>query len=90
MNYLVESTEVYRVDNENDAKELIEQAKKRSVVSKYSCVYKEKKAKGEVEDSWYRVTITKKWTSEKEPDSCTKVTYGVETNFPDLEDENED
>lgn len=87
MNYLVETTEIYRVESEADAKDLVEEAKRKSTVSKYSCVYKEKKAKGEVIDSWYRVTITKKWTSEKEPDSCTKVTYSVGTSFPGANDE---
>ena len=90
MNYLIETTEVYRVESENDAKELIEQAKRKSVVAKYSCLYKEKKVKGEVEDSWYHVVITKKWTSEKEPDSCTTVSYGVENSFPGVNNEDED
>lgn len=87
MNYLTETTEIYRVDTEDEAKELIEAAKRKSTVSKYGCVYKDKKVKGEVVESWYRVTITKKWTDEKEPVSCTTVTYGVGTNFPEVEDE---
>ena len=77
MNYLIETTEIYRVDTENDAKELVEEAKRTSTVAKYSCVYKEKKAKGEVVDSWYRVSITKKWDEEKEPCGATKVSYVV-------------
>ena len=77
MNYLIETTEIYRVDTENDAKELVEEAKRTSTVAKYSCVYKEKKAKSEVVDSWYRVSITKKWDEEKEPCGATKVSYGV-------------
>lgn len=77
MNYLIETTEIYRVESEDDAKELVEEAKRTSTVAKYSCIYKEKKAKGEVVDSWYRVSITKKWDDEKEPCSATKVSYGV-------------
>lgn len=81
MNYLIETTEIYRVDTENDAKELVEEAKRTSTVAKYSCVYKEKKAKGEVIDSWYRVSIIKKWDEEKEPCGATKVSYGVPCAF---------
>ena len=77
MNYLIETTEIYRVESEDDAKELVEEAKRTSTVAKYSCIYKEKKAKGEVVDSWYRVSITKKWDEEKEPRGATKVSYGV-------------
>ena len=77
MNYLIETTEIYRVESEDDAKELVEEAKRTSTVVKYSCIYKEKKAKGEVVDSWYRVSITKKWDEEKEPCGATKVSYGV-------------
>ena len=32
---------------------------------------------GEIIDSWYRVSITKKWDDEKEPCGATKVSYGV-------------
>ena len=77
MNYLIETTEIYRVESEDDAKELVEEAKRTRHVAKYSCIYKEKKAKGEVVDSWYRVSITKKWDEEKEPCGATKVSYGV-------------
>lgn len=77
MNYLIETTEIYRVESEDDAKELVEEAKRTSTVAKYSCIYKEKKAKGEVVDSWYRVSITKKWDEEKEPCGATKVSYGI-------------
>lgn len=81
MNYLIETTEIYRVESEDDAKELVEEAKRTSTVAKYSCIYKEKKAKGEVVDSWYRVSITKKWDEEKEPCGVTKVSYGVPCAF---------
>lgn len=89
MKYLVETTEVYRADDENAAKEIIEAAKKNSIVSKYSTVYKEKKQKGEVVDSWYRVLITKKWTSEKEPDNCVKVSYGMDSAFVEEDEDND-
>ena len=77
MNYLIETTEIYRVESEDDAKELVEEAKRTSTVAKYSCVYKEKKVKGEVVDSWYREKKKKKWDEEKEPCGATKVSYGI-------------
>lgn len=80
MKYLVRTTEVYRIDTENEAKEFIEEQKRAAeqyVVSKYSSEYKEKKIKGEVEDSWYRVTIVKDFNNEKEPDTEITVTYEV-------------
>ena len=77
MKYLIETTEVYRVDNEDEAKGLIEEAKRTSTLKKYNCVSKERKQKGEVVDSWYRLTLTKVWDDEKEPSGATKVSYGV-------------
>lgn len=79
MKYLIRTTEVYRIDSENEAKEFIESQKKNATtytVSKYSSEYKEKKVKGEVEDLWYRVTIVKDFNDEREPNSEISVTYG--------------
>ena len=81
MKYLIETTEVYRCDTEDEAKGLIEQAKRTSVLKKYNCVAKEKKQKGEVVDSWYRLTLTKVWDDEKEPCGSTSVTYGTLSAF---------
>ena len=39
--------------------------------------YKERKAQGEVVDYWYRLTLTKAFTDEKEPDRDVQITYGV-------------
>lgn len=85
MKYLIETTEVYRCDSEDEAKTLIEEAKRTSVLKKYNCVAKEKKQKGEVIDSWYRLTLTKVWDDEKEPCGSTSVNYGVESAFGDEE-----
>lgn len=79
--YLIETTEIYRVDSEDEAKDLVEEAKRTSTVSKYSCVYKEKKQKGEVVDSYYKVSITKTWDDIKDPCGATKVSYGVASAF---------
>ncbi len=75
MKYLTDVTEVYRVDSEAEADQLLETAKASGVLNKYSCVYKEKKQKGEVIDSWYRVTLNKKFTDEKEPDRQMTINY---------------
>lgn len=80
MRYLIEVTETYRVDSEKEAEDLIQAAKKSSRydLSKYTCVYKERKQKGEVVDSWFKVTLTKKITDEKEPERTMFVHYSLE------------
>lgn len=75
MKYLTDVTEVYRVDSEAEADQLLETAKASGVLNKYSCVYKERKQKGEIIDSWYKVTLNKKFTDEKEPDRQVAITY---------------
>lgn len=75
MKYLTDVTEVYRVDSEAEADQLLETAKASGVLNKYSCVYKERKQKGEVIDSWYKVTLNKKFTDEKEPDKQMAINY---------------
>lgn len=77
--YLVSATEVYRVDNEESAAALIDEAKAETkyVLAKYSSVKKEKKAKGEIVDEWYQVTLVKKFNDEKDPISNIDVNYEV-------------
>jgi hypothetical protein len=87
MKYLIETTEVYRCDSENEAKQLIEEAKRTSTLKKYNCVAKEKKQKGEVIDSWFRLTLTKVWDDEKEPCGSTAVSYGLPNAFDGVEEE---
>lgn len=83
MKYLIKTVETYRVASEEEAKQVIEDAKKEGgyFLSKYNSEYKCTKAKGEVVDEWYRVTLTKEFTSEKEPDTYADVNYLV-SNFP--------
>lgn len=66
--YLVKSTEMYRIDNEAEAKDFIDSQKKKYQINKHSTERKEKKLKGEVVDAWYRVTLVKDFNDEKEPD----------------------
>lgn len=77
--YLVSATEVYRVDNEESVVALIDEAKAETkyILAKYSSVKKEKKAKGEIVDEWYQVTLVKKFNDEKDPISNIDVNYEV-------------
>lgn len=77
--YLVSATEVYRIDNEESAAALIDEAKAETkyILAKYSSVKKEKKAKGEIVDEWYQVTLVKKFNDEKDPISNIDVNYEV-------------
>lgn len=75
--YLITTSETYRVDSEPQAKQLIEEAQKSSQFDlvKYNCEYKTQKAKGEIVDAWYRVTLVKSFEEEKEPIYDTKIIY---------------
>lgn len=77
MKYLVNVTEIYRVDSESEVESLIAEAKADDnfTLVKYNREYKEKKSKGEVVDSWYKVTLVKNFTDEKDPDRCATVSY---------------
>ena len=86
MKYLIETTEVYRVDNEDEIKNVVEEAKRTSTVVKHNYTYKCKKQKGEIVDEWYKVSITKKWDDEKEASGSTKVSYGVESAWGDSDE----
>ena len=83
MKYLLETTENYRVNSEEEAKNLIEDAKKDShyILKKYSSQYKERKQKGEVIDMWYKVTLVKGFTDEKEPEGTVEVVYNNGSAF---------
>ena len=81
--YLLKVEEVYRADSEAEAAQIIEDAKKddQFILSKYTSVKRERKQKGEIIDEWMRVTLTKTFTDEKEPDVQVNVTYDVEDAF---------
>lgn len=91
--YLIKTVEQYRVDSETEAKTLIEEAKKDKgyTLAKYSSEYKERKQKGEVIDAWYRVTLNKNFTDEREPDCTVNITYQIDEGaFPSpVTEENE-
>lgn len=75
--YLINTTETYRVDSEPEVEQLLEEAKnaKEYELSKYNCAYKEVKQKGEVVDSYFKVSLVKIFTSEKEPERNVTIQY---------------
>ena len=79
MAYLISTTEIYRVDTEAEATELINEAKNdpNFILAKYSTTKKERKSKGDIVDEWYNVNLVKKFTDEKEPEGCMAVRYEV-------------
>ena len=61
MRMLMKTTEVYRVDTEEEAMEMIQEAKDKQIANNYtlsksSYVLKTKKAKGEIIDQYYIVS----------------------------------
>ena len=80
MRYLIQTVETYRADTEAEAQGVIAEAKAAGeyILSKYSSEKKEVKAKGEVIEEYYKVTLTKVFTSIKEPDTIASVIYEVE------------
>ena len=78
--YLIKVTEQYRCDTETEAKKLTEEAKENHqyTVVKSSDEIKTLKQKGEIVDEWRRVTITKEFNQEKEPESYIMPMYTEE------------
>ena len=78
MKYLTQVVETYRVDHEDEVLQMIEEAKNdnRFVLTKHASQYKERKQKGEVIDAWYKVSLTKQFCDEKEPDANVTIIYG--------------
>lgn len=77
--YLITTTEIYRVANETEAQNLIDDAKNDSTfeLKKYSAIKKEKKEKKEIVDEWINVTLVKTFNDEKEPFSTIEINYEV-------------
>lgn len=75
--YLISTVETYRVDTEEEAKQLIEETRKNTigVLSRYSSQHKEHKTKGTVEEEWYKVTLTQSFNSEREPADNVDINY---------------
>jgi len=75
--YLISVVENYRVDTEQEAINMIQEAKDSNqyALPKYSSQYKERKQKGEVVDAYWKVSLTKVFDDEKEPCGNTSVEY---------------
>ena len=80
MRYLIQIVETYRADTEAEAQGIITEAKEAGeyTLTKQVSEKKEVKAKGEVIDEYYKVTLTKVFTNIKEPDAVANVIYEVE------------
>lgn len=78
--YLVSVVETYRVDTEVEATKAIEEAKNDSsyTLGKYTSEHKERRAKGEVVDEYWKLSLTKLFNDIKEPNSIVNVDYEVE------------
>ena len=64
MKMLMKTTDVYRVDNEEEAVQMINEARDSAIAQGYtltksSYVIKNKKSKGEIIDSWCIVSLEK-------------------------------
>ena len=77
MAHLIKTTEVYRVETEDEAKKFIEEKKQNDSyeMTKYSSEYKCRKAKQEIQDEWYRVTLVKVFDEERDPIGDTRISY---------------
>ena len=77
--YLINTIETFRIDSETEAKQFIENmANCDGEIVKHSIEYKEQKSKGEVIQSWYRVTIKRVFNDEKDPiDSYNLFTESI-------------
>jgi hypothetical protein len=77
--YLVSTTEVYRVDTEDEATRAIEEAKNEVsyTLGKYTSERKEVKSKGEVIDEYWKLSLTKLFNDIKEADTPVTVSYEI-------------
>lgn len=78
--YLISTVETYRVDKENEVETMLELAKnaKEYELIKYTSEKKEVKAKGEIVDEYYKVSLHKAFNDIKDPYSDVSVVYEVE------------
>lgn len=77
--YLIQTTEIYRADSELEAQEIIAEAKTAMefTLTKYSSEKKEVKAKGEVIDEYYKISLTKAFTDIKDPTVQVDIAYEI-------------
>ena len=80
MKYLVSAVNTIRVETVEEVERLHAELKEdpRFTLKKFEYQHKEVKAKGEVIDEYFKVTLTKVFTDIKEPDAIASVIYEVE------------
>lgn len=67
--FLLKQVETYRVETDKEAKDFIEKVTKEQFengykLTKSSSTYKTHKTKGEIDDEWYQVEVTKTYDYE--------------------------
>lgn len=77
--YLCSTVETYRVDYEHEADELINLARESNLydLKKSNVQKKEVKAKGEIVDEFFLVSLTKNIQDPKSPEVNVKLNYEV-------------
>ena len=78
MKYLISVTEIYRFDTEPEAEAYIKEQKRdgRFDLIAFKTERKDVKAKGEIVDSYYKVTLQKEFNDIKDPvEAGTSITY---------------
>jgi hypothetical protein len=77
--YLTTVVETYRVSTENEVEIMLEQAKNASeyTLIKYSSEKKEVKAKGEVVDEYFKLSLHKAFNDIKDPYNEINIVYEV-------------
>lgn len=78
--YLVSTVETYRVDTEAEATKAIEEAKNDSayVLGKYTSEHKTRKAKGEIVDEYWKLSLIKLFNDIKEADTPVTINYEID------------
>ena len=78
--YLVSTVETYRVDTEAEATKAIEEAKNDNayVLGKYTIEHKTHKAKGEIVDEYWNLSLKKLFNDIKEADTPVTINYEID------------
>ena len=79
MKFLISTTEIYRVDSEAEAEQLIQDAKTddKFDLLKYTTEKKDIKLKGEIVDTYFKVSLNKAFNKLKEPLNEVDINYEV-------------
>lgn len=79
MKFLISTTEIYRVDSEAEAEQLIQDAKAddKFDLLKYTTEKKDLKLKGEIVDTYFKVSLNKSFNELKEPLNEVDINYEV-------------